>query len=124
MPDRKRLVLVVDDEEGIRELLREGLETRGFKIAMAADGVEAFEKSVELKPDLILLDVMMPRMDGWATLKKLRDEEKTKRIPVIMLTAKGETDALLRAERERVVDYFIKPINMEELLAFVRRYVY
>ena len=123
MPDHKRLILIVDDEEGVRELLSAGLEPRGFKTVTASDGIEAFDKAVALEPDLILLDVMMPRMNGWDTLKRLRNEDKTKHIPVVMLTARGETDALLRSEKERVVDYFIKPIDMEELLTFVRRYV-
>ena len=121
--DRRKKILIVDDEEGVRELLSSSLEPRGYEVSTAVDGKDALKQVARSKPDLILLDVMMPNMDGWETLDWLRRHEKTHRIPVIMLTAKSDTEALFKSEERKVVDYFIKPINLQELLTFVRRYI-
>ena len=119
---RKR-ILVVDDEPKIRRLLREVLELREYEVMTAADGPEALEQLKGQPVDLILLDVVMPKMDGWEVLKRLRRHHKTRSIPTIMLTAKGETGDLLRSEDLRATDHFIKPFEVEELLAFIRRYI-
>ena len=120
--ERKKL-LIVDDEPSIREFLAGALGHRGYATSTAVDGVDGLEKAIQIEPDLILLDVMMPKMDGWEMLSQLRKQEETCNIPVVMLTAKGETEALLKSANQRVVDYFIKPVNMDELLKFIRRYV-
>ena len=92
------VILVVDDEEEIRELCRVNLEFEGYAVVEAADGVEALEKARSERPDLIFLDVMMPRMDGWEVLRQLKEADDTSGIPVVLLTAKtGEEDQIRRA---------------------------
>ena len=116
-------ILIVDDEAGIRELLSDFLKPKGYEILTAENGLEALEKAAQFLPNLIFLDIMMPKMDGWQALAQLRMKEETKDIPVIMLTARSETEALLRSEHEHAVDYFIKPVNLEELSIFIKRYI-
>ena len=121
--ERRKKILIVDDEEGVRELLSEGLKLRGYEISTAVDGMDAVQQAFQSVPDLILLDVLMPKMDGWHVLERLRQDEKTQLVPIIMLTAKSETEALFRSEEHKAVDYFIKPINIQELLISIRRYI-
>ena len=123
MKTERKKILIVDDEPGIREFLAGALGQRGYEMFTAVDGEDGLEKASQIEPDLILLDVAMPKMDGWEMLSQLRLREETCNIPVVMLTAKGETEALLRSEHQRVADYFIKPVNMDELLKFIKRYV-
>ena len=85
-------ILIVDDEADLIAPLEMYLQSNGYKIITASDGVEALQLAEEESPDLILLDIIMPRMDGYATLEKLRADEKTKSIPVIMLTVKTEKE--------------------------------
>ena len=81
-------ILVVDDDQNICELLRLYLTKEGFQVTLASDGEDALEKYAQIKPDMVLLDVMMPRLDGWEVCRRIRKQGDT---PVIMLTAKGET---------------------------------
>jgi len=120
---KRKKILIVDDELGIRELLTEGLSQRGYETSTAMDGWEGLEETERFQPDLILLDVMMPIMDGWKMLTQLRSAERTRNIPVVMLTAKSDTEALFKSVQQRAADYFIKPINMDELLTFIKRYI-
>jgi len=107
-------VLVVEDEPNIRELLQMYLEKDGYAVTVAADGGQGMEKFHSIKPDLVLLDVVMPVMDGWAVCKAIRAEGTT---PVIMLTAKGETDDKVMGLKAGADDYVTKPFEMKELLA-------
>ncbi len=107
-------VLVVEDDPNIRELLQLYLEKDGYAVTLAADGGQGLEKFRAIKPNLVLLDVMMPVMDGWAVCKAIRAEDST---PVIMLTAKGETDDKVMGLKAGADDYIIKPFEMKELLA-------
>ena len=116
-------ILIVDDELGVRELLSEFLKIQGYETLTAVDGLDGLKKAATYLPNLIFLDIMMPKMDGWQALAHLREREGTKDIPVVMLTARSDTAALLRSEKEHAVDYFIKPINLEELSTFIKRYV-
>ena len=116
-------ILIVDDEERIRILLSDFLQIKGYETLTAENGLEGLEKAAEFFPNLIILDILMPVMDGWQTLARLRSDEKTRDIPVVLLTAKGETDSLLKSEQMHAVDYFIKPVDLEELAAFLKRYV-
>ena len=122
MRPRKK-ILIVDDEIGVREYLAESLSQNGYEISMATDGREGLTKTERFRPDLILLDVMMPVMDGWKMLAQLRAQEKTRNIPVVMLTAKSDTESVFKSEQQRVADYFIKPVDIKELLAFLKRYI-
>ena len=107
-------VLIVEDDPNIRELLQMYLEKDGYAVATAADGGQGLDKFRSIKPDLVLLDVMMPVMDGWAVCKAIRAEGNT---PVIMLTAKGETDDKVMGLKSGADDYVTKPFEMKELLA-------
>jgi DNA-binding response OmpR family regulator len=119
----KNVILIVDDEPELRELLTRFLNARGYDAVGAADGKEALEHAVLDHPDLILLDVNMPRLDGWKTLTELKRNAVTEAIPVVMLTANSDTEALFKSQALHAVDYFIKPVNISELLEFIRRYL-
>ena len=107
-------VLIVEDDPNIRELLQMYLEKDGYAVTLATDGGQGLDKFRSIKPDLVLLDVMMPVMDGWAVCKAIRAEGNT---PVIMLTAKGETDDKVMGLKAGADDYVTKPFEMKELLA-------
>ena len=107
-------VLVVEDDRNIAELLQMYLEKEGYAVTLAGDGGEGLSKFRAIKPDLVLLDVMMPVMDGWAVCKTIRAEGKT---PVIMLTAKRETDDKVAGLKSGADDYITKPFEMKEVLA-------
>ena len=107
-------VLIVEDDPNIRELLQIYLEKDGYAVTTAADGGQGLAKFRAIRPNLVLLDVMMPVMDGWAVCKAIRAEGNT---PVIMLTAKGELDDKVTGLKAGADDYITKPFEMKELLA-------
>ena len=107
-------VLVVEDEKNIQELLQLYLEKEGYAVTVASDGGQGLAKFHAIHPDLVLLDVMMPVMDGWSVCKAIRAESQT---PVIMLTAKGETDDKVAGLKAGADDYITKPFEMQEVLA-------
>ena len=107
-------VLIVEDDKNIAELLQMYLEKEGYAVTVAADGGQGLEKFRAIHPDLILLDVMMPVMDGWTLCKTIRAESQT---PVIMLTAKAETDDKVTGLKSGADDYITKPFEMREVLA-------
>jgi len=107
-------VLIVEDDRNIAELLQMYLEKEGYAVTIAADGGQGLTKFRAIRPDLVLLDVMMPVMDGWTVCKTIRAEGQT---PVIMLTAKGETDDKVTGLRAGADDYITKPFEMKEVLA-------
>ncbi len=109
-------VLVVEDDKNIRELLQLYLEKEGYAVTLAEDGGQGLTKFRAIRPDLVLLDVMMPVMDGWAVCRAIRAEAQT---PIIMLTAKGETDDKVAGLRSGADDYITKPFEMREVLARV-----
>ena len=109
-------VLIVEDDRNIAELLQMYLEKEGYAVTTAGDGGKGLEKFRAIKPDLVLLDVMMPVMDGWSVCKAIRAESQT---PIIMLTAKGETDDKVSGLKSGADDYVTKPFEMKELLARV-----
>lgn len=109
-------VLVVEDDNNIAELLRLYLQKDGFEVSHAADGGKAVEMAKEIQPDLVLLDIMLPVMDGWQVCRELR---KTMKMPIIMLTAKGETEDKVSGLEMGADDYIVKPFEVKELLARV-----
>jgi adenylate cyclase len=119
----KHKLLVIDDEPETVELLRRRLERAGYEVITATEGLEGLKKAVTVKPDLILLDIMMPKVDGLTVLRKLRAEEGTCKMPVILVTAKGGLDSIYEAERYGATDYIIKPFQWDELLKFIKRYL-
>ena len=119
-------VLIIDDEMHIVELLRFNLETSGYKTIYSYDGFDGFIKAKEEKPDLILLDWMLPNISGIEVLKKIRQDADLKKIPVIMLTAKNMEDDKVEGLEIGADDYITKPFSIKELLARItsvmRRY--
>ena len=109
-------VLIVEDDRNIQELLQLYLEKEGYAVTVASDGGQGLAKFRAIKPDLVLLDVMMPVMDGWAVCKAIRADSQ---VPIIMLTAKGETDDKVTGLKAGADDYVTKPFEMKELLARV-----
>ena len=107
-------VLVVEDDKHIQTLLQMYLEKEGYAVTVADDGGQGLAKFRSIKPDLVLLDVMMPVMDGWAVCKSIRAESQT---PIIMLTAKGETNDKVAGLKSGADDYITKPFEMKEVLA-------
>jgi two-component system KDP operon response regulator KdpE len=111
---RKPLVLVVDDEAPIQRFVRAELEAQGYQVLLAGDGAEALARVADDRPDLVLLDVMMPDMDGFEVLRRLRAASA---VPVIMLTARGGDLDTVRGLQSGADDYITKPFNPEELTA-------
>ena len=111
-----RKVLIVEDEANIAELLNLYLKKEGYETMVAGDGGKALDLYRSFRPDLVLLDIMLPVMDGWAVCSKIRETDKT---PIIMLTAKGETIDKVAGLDMGADDYIVKPFEMKELLARV-----
>ena len=111
-----RKVLIVEDDRNIGDLLRLYLEKEGMECQVAGDGLVGLEKFGQFQPDLILLDIMLPGMDGWSVCKKVRE---TSKVPIIMLTAKGELEDKVSGLEMGADDYITKPFEMKELLARV-----
>jgi len=107
-------VLIVEDDKNIADLLQMYLEKEGYAVTVAFDGGTGLSKYRAIQPDLVLLDVMMPVMDGWAVCRAIRSESQT---PVIMLTAKSETDDKVAGLKSGADDYITKPFEMKEVLA-------
>ncbi|HVO16468.1 MAG TPA: phosphate regulon transcriptional regulator PhoB [Alphaproteobacteria bacterium] len=116
----KPLILVVEDEAPLVTLLRYNLEGAGFEVADAADGEEALISIAERKPDLILLDWMLPLVSGLEVCRQIRRKPETRDIPIIMLTARGEEEDRIRGLDNGADDYITKPFSPSELLARVR----
>ena len=114
-------VLVVDDDDVIRQLIRVNLELEGFEVHTAHDGEDALAKAVALKPDVITLDIMMPRLDGWAAASRLRADPTTAGIKVVLLSARAQEADLARGSRIGVDAYLTKPFDPDELIEVVRR---
>jgi PleD family two-component response regulator len=113
-------ILVVDDEPHIAQILKFTLEKAGYQVFTASDGKVALEKIQELLPHLVILDVMMPVMDGYEVCRKMREDFKMNQIPVIMLSAKGELPERIRGLEGGANDYLIKPYSNDELLLRVK----
>jgi two-component system alkaline phosphatase synthesis response regulator PhoP/two-component system response regulator VicR len=116
-----KTVLAVDDERAIVRLVQVNLERHGYKVITAFDGKEALARIAAAKPDLVVIDVMMPYMDGFEVLRHLRQNPDTRELPVIMLTAKAMDRDVYQGWASGADCYLTKPFNPNELLAFVRR---
>ncbi|HKI05685.1 MAG TPA: response regulator [Thermoanaerobaculia bacterium] len=115
------LVLVVDDVDHGREIFAEYLEYRGFRVATAADGLEALEKAFDLRPDVILMDLSLPGIDGWEATRRLKQDDRTRDIPVIALTAHALASAHDRAREVGCNAVVTKPCLPKDLEQEVRR---
>jgi CheY-like chemotaxis protein len=114
-------VLVVDDDDVIRQLISVNLELEGFEVITAIDGQDALERVDEARPDVVTLDVMMPRLDGWEAAARLRADPKTAHIRVVLLSARAQEADLQRGESIGVDAYLTKPFDPDELISTVRR---
>ena len=113
-------VLVIDDEAPIRLLCRVNLEAEGMRVLEAADGPSGLEKARSKRPDVILLDVMMPGLDGWRVAEELLEDPETREIPIVFLTARAEFRDRARGLDIGGIDYVTKPFNPVELAPLVR----
>lgn len=108
-------VLIVDDEEFVRQLIQIKLKFCGIETVEAGNGIEAIEKAASEKPDLILLDVMMPKMNGFEACQRLKANQATAHIPIVMLTARGDPSAKERGENAGALEYLTKPFSPQKL---------
>ena len=115
------LILVAEDERDIRELIVFTLQIADFKVVEVPNGEEAVKKALEIKPDLILMDVRMPKMTGFEACKALKQQEKTKGIPVIFLSAKGQESEISTGLDLGAEDYFLKPFAPDDLILRVNK---
>lgn len=113
----RRTILVADDEQGLRDLIRISLEHEGYQVAQAANGIECVTATREHRPDLVLLDLTMPYMDGLEACEQIREFSK---VPVLMLTARVQSEDIVTGLDRGADDYLIKPFDMGELLARIR----
>lgn len=114
--------LVVDDSTVIRDLIAVNLELEGFRVTTAGDGEEAVRLAGDVLPDVITLDVMMPRLNGFEAVERLRQDERTARIPVVMVTGRAQSADLDRGADVGVAAYLTKPFEPAELVEVVRRF--
>ncbi len=112
-------VLVIDDEIFISRMIKITLEAKDYEVVVAKDGTEGLEKALKEKPDVILLDIMMPVYDGFYILGKLKEQDETKAIPVIMLTSMARPQDITRAMELGSAGYVMKPFEYEDLIASI-----
>ena len=123
MSTKVKKILVVDDEQDLVELLAFNLQRKGYQVMVAYDGEGAISVAEEEVPDLILLDVMLPRMDGMTVLKHLRQGDLTRHVPIVMVTARRESALIFEAVGHGATDVVHKPFSMKELMYWVARWV-
>lgn len=114
-------ILVAEDERDIRELIAFTLRFAGFEVLLAANGVEAVELASETDPDLVLMDVRMPRMTGYKACAALKEKEETQHLPVVFLSAKGQESEIQEGMEVGAVDYILKPFAPDDLTDQVNR---
>lgn len=114
-------VLVVDDDEVIRQLIAVNLQLEGFDVVTAVDGQDCLDKVRDVRPDVITLDVMMPRLDGWGTAVRLREDDETRHIRVVMITARAQDHDVRRGHEIGVDAYVTKPFDPNRLIQTVRK---
>ena len=118
-----KTILLVDDDPDLVEMLRRKLEAEGYAVVMALDGKEALMKAEASQPDLVLLDLMMPVMDGFATLQELRRMPKTHATPIVILTGKGDRKSIFQAELLGANGFLVKPCDWTDMANMVRKHL-
>jgi DNA-binding response OmpR family regulator len=108
-------ILVIEDDESVRLVVSLSLEKEGYDVEQVASGEEALEKVIDFSPDLVILDIMMPEMDGWEVLRLLKSNPLTVNIPICILTAKTEIRDMMYATQKGAADYITKPFTSKEL---------
>jgi PleD family two-component response regulator len=122
MPDKKS-ILIIDDSSVNNLLLENILLDEGYEVLVTFNATEAFTEIDKKKPDLILLDIMMPGMSGYSVLKKLKTEDKTKNIPVIMVSAKSDEVDIDKSLNSGAIDYIVKPINIKTIITKINKHI-
>ena len=119
----KAKILIIDDEQGIVELVSLMLKARDYSIVSALEGQDGLDKAKAEQPDLILLDIMMPGMDGYAVCLKLKSSKDTKNIPVVIISGKAEREAIVKTHSLGGIDFIVKPFNLPTLLGKIGKYI-
>ena len=119
----EKKILIIDDEKDFVDMLKGLLETRHYRIVTALDGEAGFSQAVDKKPNLILSDIKMPKLDGYALIDKLKSHLETQDIPIIMISGIGGSDSIEKAKALGADDYLIKPLSLGDLTKFVIRYL-
>ena len=120
---RPKKILLIDDEKSLVYILAEILKKNGYEVVTALNGLDGLETAFREDPDLILLDVTMPGLDGWGVLKRLKLDNRTRNTRIVMLTADRETHSIFQSEGLHASDYFMKPVKADELLSCIRKYI-
>ncbi len=123
MGDRQKRILICDDDPAILRVLQVNLEIEGYDVLTAHHGEEAVEQANAHHPDLVILDIMMPRLDGYEACEKLKENDQTKDIPVIFLSARAQQSDIERGKSFGVAEYLTKPFDPMELLQVVERLI-
>lgn len=118
-----RKILIVDDEPYILNILDFSLDAEGYRVLQASDGEEAMRMAQEQTPDLVVMDVMMPRLDGFETCKRLKEDVRTADIPVVLLTARNSREDRSRGEAVKADGYITKPFSPQRLLDTVQDFL-
>ncbi len=118
---QRQKILVADDDPDIVDIIQTVLEGEGFQVLVAADGEEALRKVKEERPDLLLLDIMMPKLDGYQVCQQVKDDVSLSSIPVVIISARGQKSDKDKGFRAGVCDYIVKPFDPLELPEIVRR---
>jgi DNA-binding response OmpR family regulator len=121
MSDREKHCLIVEDETAVQTLLQSQLSARGFKVTVANDGLDGLMKLENIKPDVILCDVMMPKLDGFAFIRAIKARNQTRQIPVIVISAKSDPRAIIDGINAGARFYMTKPVKLDELIAKLDR---
>jgi DNA-binding response OmpR family regulator len=114
-------ILIIEDDASVRTLLEKSLSARGFGVSIAKDGLEGLTRLDSERPDLIIVDIMMPRLDGMTFVKAIKGHEKTKPIPVIFLTAKSDAKTMIEGINVGARFYITKPFQLDELISKVEK---
>jgi two-component system, cell cycle response regulator DivK len=120
-PDRPSLVLVVEDYQDAREMYAAYLQFSGYEVAEATDGIQAIEKALELMPDIILMDLALPRMDGWEATRRLKSDDRTRHIPIVALTGHALAGHAEGARQAGCDAFVTKPCLPDALVAEIKR---
>lgn len=123
MEENRKKILVVEDEKFAQDIISYTLSSENYDISLAKDGLEALKKASLNNYDLIIMDVMMPNLDGYEACRRLKADEKTKAIPIVLLTGRAQRNDILKGVQAGADDYIIKPYRLEDLLNKVYKHI-
>lgn len=120
----KKIILLAEDDKFISKAYKDGLERAGFKVVTALDGLETIKKAKQVKPDIILLDIIMPRLDGFEVLKQIKADDELKDIPVLITSNLGQESDIKKGKKFGAADYLIKADwSMREMIMKINKYL-